>query len=310
MASESTQGYAAATLQSIIIGFSFLFVVVALRSADPLDLLSWRFTFAFAVVSLPMFFRRWRPKIHPRDLLRILPLALFYPILFFVLQTWGLLYVPSSEAGIIQSTIPIFTLVLATIFLGEQASGLQRLFVGLSVSGVIFISVMNGVGLEGYSFRGFLLIFASTISIAVYNVLARRLARRYSVYTLTYLVTALAFGVFLGAALANHALKGTLAEYVAPLSDPAFLGSILYLGLLSSLLTSALAIFALARIEAFKVGVFGNMSVVVTILAGYFLLDEPLSWFHLVGTVVIVTGVFGTGYFGRASVQVSGEEVK
>lgn len=310
MVSRSTQGYAAATFQSVIIGFSFLFVVVALRSADPLDVLSWRFTFAFGAASLPLFFSRWRPKVNGRDLLRILPLALFYPVLFFALQTWGLVYVASSEAGIIQSTIPVFTLILATVFLGEKTSGLQRVFVGVSVCGVIFISVMKGVGTQGHDFRGIVLIFASTLSIAVYNVLAGTLARTYPVYTLTWLVTAAAFVIFLGAALATHAVQGTLADYVAPLSDPVFLGSVLYLGVLSSLVTSGLAIFAFARIEAFKVGVFSNMSVVVTILAGYLLLGDPLSWFHLVGAAAILVGIFGTGYFGRAPGQRPGDGVK
>ncbi|MGI6645486.1 MAG: EamA family transporter [Limnochordia bacterium] len=56
----------------------------------------------------------------------MLPLALLYPVLFFGLQTAGLVYATSVEGGIISATSPIFTLILATVFLKEKSTPWQR----------------------------------------------------------------------------------------------------------------------------------------------------------------------------------------
>ncbi|MBE1237988.1 DMT family transporter [Phaeovibrio sulfidiphilus] len=299
MDTRTAQGYAAATLQSLVIGFSFMFVVLALRSSQPLDLLSWRFAVAFVGASVPLALGLWRPGIGWRDLPPIVLAGLLYPVSFFAFQVWGLVYITSSEAGIIQACIPIFTLVLARVFLAERTTLVQNGFVVLSVAGVALIFAMNGLGVEGYDFRGLALILGSTLSIAAYNVLARKMTRRYTPFTLTYVMTGLGFLVFMGASLGVRAAEGSLAGLFSPWSDPEFALSVLYLGVLSSLGTSFLAVYSLARLEAYKVSVFGNLAIVVSVLAGFAFLGETLYWYHGVGVVAVLVGVAATGYFGQ-----------
>ncbi len=59
--------------------------------------------------------------------------------MFFGFQIFGLVYIASSEAGIIQATIPIFTMIFSIIFLKERPSILQKLSILLSVAGVVYI---------------------------------------------------------------------------------------------------------------------------------------------------------------------------
>jgi drug/metabolite transporter (DMT)-like permease len=79
-----------------------------------------------------------------------------------------------------------------------------------------------------------------------------------------------------------------------PLQNTDFIVSILYLGILSSLVTSLLNNYILSKIEASKVSVFGNLRTVVTIFAGVIILKEELYDYHIIGSLMIVLGVMGT----------------
>ena len=293
------KGYAAAILFSLIIGFSFMFVKIALLAANPADLLAYRFAVAFFVISIPLMLGKVKVEIERKEIPVILPLAFFYPALFFFLQTLGLVYIASADAGIILAMTPIFTVILARILLKEHTNTLQKASVLLSVGGVIFISVMNGSQVENYSFVGAALVLGSTLSVAINNVLARGLTKKYSVYTLTYIMSAFGFISFSAMSLIRHGLAGSFSDFFAPLSSTGFVVAVLYLGVLSSAGTSFLSTYAVSKMEASKVGVFSNLSSVVTIFAGYLFLHESIFWYHIAGALVIIAGVLGTNYFGR-----------
>lgn len=171
---QQTPAYIAAILYSFIIGLSFLFVKIALQTAEPFDILAHRFTIAFAAATVPILFGWVKLSIRVKDVIDILPLALLYPALFFSFQAFGLVYSSSSEAGIIQAAIPIFTMVFAAYVLKERPTWTQKGFTVLSVAGVMFIFVMKGVDVESASLKGSLLILLSALSSAMYNTAARK----------------------------------------------------------------------------------------------------------------------------------------
>ncbi len=291
--SETGKAYLAAVLQSVIIGLSFMFVKIALQSAAPLDLLAHRFALALVAAVIPLALGKARISIHGKDITGILPVALFYPLLFFSLQTFGLRFIASSEAGIIQATAPIFTLLLAMPLLGERSNATQIFFILLSVAGVLFVSVMKGVRAEGYAVSGVLLVLGSTLSGGFYNVLARRFSRRFSVYNMTFAMALLGFCVFTGICLIRHAAADGLNAFFAPLANPSYLAAVIYLGVLSSFCSSFLSNYALSKISASKMGVFGNLPTAIALFAGAFFLDETLRWYHFAGAALIVAGVIG-----------------
>ncbi|PAQ13142.1 EamA family transporter [Bacillaceae bacterium SAOS 7] len=293
------KAYMAALLYTLIIGFSFMFVKIALTEASPLDTLAHRFTIAFAFATIPILLKKARITITMKSILPILPLALLYPTLFFTFQVFGLVYTTSSEAGIIQATIPIFTLILATIFLKERSNIWQKFFIFLSVAGVIYIFTMNGLNVEAYSLKGAMLILLSALSSACYNVLARKLTKQYSLFTLTYVITFFGFISFNGISITNHLIDKSLAHFFSPFLSFEFVGAVFYLGVLSSLCTSFLSNYALSKIEASKMSVFSNLATLVTIIAGVIFLNETLQYYHLIGATVILAGVIGTNLLGK-----------
>ncbi|MBK3496536.1 DMT family transporter [Viridibacillus sp. YIM B01967] len=296
---EMKKAYIAAIIYAIIIGLSFMFVKIALTIASPLDTLAHRFTIALIVATIFLFFSKTKLQIGWKDLQRILPLALLYPILFFAFQVFGLARTSSSEAGIIQATIPIFTLILASLLLKEKPTFKQLICVSLSVLGVIFIFIMNGAGSATVSFIGSGFILLSAIASSLYNVLARKLTQQYSLFTLTYVMTLFGFIGFNGIAISMNVINGTTKHFFQPLMHIDFVLAIFYLGILSSLITSFLSNYALSKMAASNMSVFSNFATLITILAGVIFLQEEFHFYHLVGATVIITGIVGTSYYGN-----------
>lgn len=305
--SQTKQAVVAAILNAVIVGLSFIFVKMALTVADPVDTLAHRFTLSFVAALIPVLFGWVRLSIRPREMGALLPLAVLYPALFFALQAFGLLYTTSSEAGIIQATVPIFTLLLASWFLKETSSWLQKASTLLSVAGVVFIFLMKGASFGGNAL-GTVLILLSALSMSGYSVLARRLTRSFHFIDMTFAVALIGFLFFNVWAVARHLADGTWGPFFEPFQHPRFVVSILFLGILSSLVTSFLNNFALAKMEASRLSVLGNLSTLVTVVAGVVFLQESLAYYHVVGAVLIVAGVIGTNYFGMRSGKRKAEE--
>jgi drug/metabolite transporter (DMT)-like permease len=288
--------YAAAVIGAVIVGFSFLFVKMALTVSNPMDILAHRFTLSIAAALILLFFGRIRLTLRPQDLLTLLPLALFYPALFFAFQAYGLLHTSSSEAGIIHAAVPILTMLLAGYFLKEYSSVLQKFLIVLSVAGVIFIFAMKGIDLENNRLQGTSLMVLSALCLAGYNILTRKMAKKFSTIELTCVMTLIGFIVFNGLALIRHLRDGTLNLFFQPFESPIFVLSLLYLGVLSSLVTSFLSNYALSHIEASQMSVFSNLSTLVAVLAGVVFLEEKLFAYHILGGLAIIAGVVGTNY--------------
>lgn len=295
--STTHKAYISAFLNSCIVGFSFMFVTIALDTVNPIDLLMYRFLIAVIGSSFPIILGMVKIEIQISDVVRILPLALFYPVLFFGFEVFGLEYTTSSEAGIILATVPIFTTVLSRLFLKEKTTMLQNVFIFLSLIGIIYIFIMNTVGSINFHAGGTFLLLLSTVTLSSYNVMARKLSQEYSYYSLVYVMTWIGCIAFVLLSLFSRLSTGESLDYITPLTHPPFLIAILYLGIPSSFITASLNNYALSKLEASRISVFSHLSTVITIFAGVFILNENLMVYHIIGITCIIIGIIGTQYF-------------
>ncbi|PTM57923.1 DMT family transporter [Desmospora activa] len=292
--------YLSALLNAVIIGFSFLFTKIALAYSSPIDTLTYRFAVSFAVMSILVGFSRINLDYRGKPFYLALLLATMYPLGFFTLQAFGLKYATSAEGGILYAFTPVLTMILAAVFLKEVTTRLQKLSIFLSVFGVVFIFIMKGSSIDLSNVTGIFLLFFSCLAFAGYSVLARSLLRVYSPMEITYLMLGIGFITFFAISLTDHVITGTLDTFIAPLASGSFIVSILYLGVMSSLVTALTANYALSKIEASKMSVFTNLSTVVSIAAGAMFLGEEVSMYHIIGSVLIITGVWGANRLGKA----------
>lgn len=283
----------------MILGFSFLFAKVALDYANPLDTLAFRFAASFLAMSIPVAFGWVKLAYRGKPVYKVLLLAITYPLGFFTLQAFGLKHATSAEGGILYAFTPVVTMVFASLFLKERTTVLQKLSILLSVFGVVFIFVMKGNGIDLSNLTGISLLLLTCVAFAGYTVLARSLLKQFSPAEITYLILGIGFVVFLVITFARHAIGGTLHSFFAPLASGTFISAILYLGILSSLGTALMSIYILSKMEASRMSVFANLSTIVSMAAGAMFLEEKVTVYHLIGSVLIIAGVIGTNRLGR-----------
>ena len=138
------------------------------------------------------------------------------------------MFTSSSEAGIIQATIPILTMVLAAWCLKERPTSIQVLFTILSVSGVMLLFVVKGIDVKHSHLIGYVLILLSALSSSAYSVFARVMTRRFHVIELTFVMTFFGFVFFNAAALIRHSVNATLPQFFSPFTQPSFVWSMLF----------------------------------------------------------------------------------
>jgi drug/metabolite transporter (DMT)-like permease len=290
---DTIKGSISAVLYSTLIGLSFLFSKIALVEGNTIDILAHRFTSAFIAIFLYTLITKKRKVVSKSDIIALLPLSLVSPVLYFSLQLLGLSMSSSSEGGIIQSTIPIFTMIFGIILLKEKPSLRQKIFTFISMFGVLFVFIAQGNTIDSKHLLGIILLTLSSLALSLYNVMARKDAKQYNVIQMTYVMTLFGCIVFNVVSIIKHLFSSDIQSYFAPLASMNYIGAVLYLGIMSSLVSFILSNYALSKLEASKMGVYLNLTVVVAVFAGAIFLKESITFIHVIGVAIILIGVLG-----------------
>ncbi|MDO5716186.1 MAG: DMT family transporter [Tissierellia bacterium] len=291
--------YMAALGYAAIIGFSFIFVKGILTQSDPLNILAIRFTLAFLPLLGMYPFMRKKCNFQWHRLRKLLVAGLFYPLIFFTFQAFALNISSSIEVGAVQATTPIFTLIMAGLFLKEKTNVMQRFSVIICVLGVLYIMIMKFIKNVAPDFSGIGVAFIGTLGLATYTILTKKIKHHYSNYEVLFIIVGEAFVLLLGAAIIKNAMAGTLPSLWLPLQQKDFLVSVCYLAFLSTVASGFLINFALSHIDASKMIVFNNLGTVIQILAGVIILKETLFPSHIIGSILIILGILGVNLLGQ-----------
>lgn len=296
--SSKKGAYFGLIIVTLIIGLSFIFIKIGLKYASAMDLLAHRFTagsIAIAILWACGFLKF--SSLSWDKAKSLLLLSLLYPLSFFSFQTFGMEYSTVTQAGIIFATIPIITLIIATIFLKEKTTIFQKLGITLSVAGVVYIVINTSNYSQQASLKGTLLLIICILSMVGYYTLGRKINVKFSSLEITVWMTLLAFLTFNLWSISYHLYNNSINQFLEPLMHKEFLFTIFYLGVLSSVLTSFLTNFALSKIAASQIAVFNNLSPIITIIGGILILNEKLYNHQIIGGIFVVVGVFITQIF-------------
>jgi len=287
---KKTLAYLAAVFNAFFIGLTFLFTKQSLTFAAPFTTLAFRFVLSFVFMALLLKLGLINVKL---DLKRsqfkdLLLLSAFQPVLFFSFQALGLLYISSSEAGVINALIPVSVGILGMFFLGEKLTPKKFGYFFISIAGIVFLFLMNGDA-SSFNAAGVVLTLLSVVSTSLYIITGRKLSKSFDPMTLTFGMMANGALVFLFLALGLEHV--TLQDTLSLLHNSEFMFGILYLGLFTSVGTSFLTIYSLGELEASRSAVFMNLCPVIAVVAGVFVLHEEFGYYHLMGSFLIISGV-------------------
>jgi len=290
---------------AILVGFSFLSIKVCVQFASPIEILTFRYNFAFLMVCVTAaVFKFARPNLKGKKKALFCTSSLY--ILFMILQATGLVFSTSIESAIIFSIIPIFAKIIAKILLNETSTWKQNAFVGMTVSVVIFMIIMSA-GDVTVNLYGIIILLLSSVSLAVSNVLMRYVRKEHGPFSVAFMTSALGFVVFnIGYTAYMLNTYGSILAYFSPCVYNEFIIATAYLGIACIVFSLWLMSYMMKHMEAIRAIIFGNLSTAISIIAGIVILREPMAFYNVICTVMIIAGVIGVSATAKKEVDDGG----
>lgn len=277
-----------ALIAIVIWGASFVATKIALRSLEPIALVSARTVLGAAFLAV-LVARSRRPMLPPRGTWPNLALMGFVGVFFHqMIQAYGLRLTSATNTGWLIGLVPIWTAALAAVFLRERFGRGKVLGLLTGFAGALLVVTRGRFGGETVSLpstRGDLLILASTLNWAVYTVLGHGTIRRLGSLVATTGAVYAGGIMMLPFLVASGEWHG-----FAHLSWTTFL-AVVFLGVGSSGLGYFFWYGALERIEASRVAAFLYLEPLVTLVTAMALLDERAPATTIAGGVILLTGV-------------------
>ncbi|HDR9203531.1 TPA: DMT family transporter [Burkholderia vietnamiensis] len=269
---------------------AFPFIRIGLHGLTPLQLAAARFATA-AVLALAWLAWRRPPKPSRGDALRFLACGLLGIALYNALLNTGEQTVSAGAASFIVNTLPIFTALLAAVFLHERFNRWGWLGSLVSLAGIAVIAHGQPGGLVLGS--GSTLILGAALCSASYFVLQRRLIPVYGALPCT------AYTLLAGAVLLAPWLPGALAALGGGASHET-VSAVLVLGVFPAALGYAAWSFALGHFGAAHASSFLYLTPAVATAMSMMLTGERPGLGTVGGGLLAIVGVVVVAWRGRA----------
>ena len=277
------------TIAVIVWACAFPFIRIGLDELSFINLTIMRFlvvciAFFIILILIPKKFS----KLQKKDILPIFILGFFGVMVYHLGLNYGEQYISPSAASLIIATIPIYVVILATIFLKEKIKIVKLLGIIIALLGVIIISIWGkeNISLEiEYMFAAFAVLVAAIMG-ALYTVAGKKLLERYNGLSLTV------YAMLLGSVglIPFVIISPTLVTEVAAMSTTAWF-AILFLGIFSTVVGYVIWYVALEMKTASGVSVYLYAIPVLSTIISYFFLGDEITYFFILGGIFVIFGL-------------------
>jgi drug/metabolite transporter (DMT)-like permease len=272
------------------IAFSGKAIIVKLayrHDVDAVTLIMLRMLFALPLFLLLAWWAgRGRPGLSARDWRAVVALGFSGYYLASFLDFVGLQYVSASLERLILYLSPTMVLLLGRVLLKRRVARRQLVALCVSYAGVLLVFGQE-LTIEGRDVAlGSALVFASTLSYALYLLYSGEVVQRLGALRLTGLATSVACVLCIAQFLLLRPIDSAW-QVATP---------VLWLSLLNAtactfapVLMVMMAIERVGAAVASQAGMIGPLS---TIIMGVLILDEPFSGWIAAGTLLVMGGVW------------------
>lgn len=272
----------------LIWGSNFIYMKLAAGLIGPLQIVFLRVLFGFLPVLIYAYLSKALAWNHIKHIHHFLVMALLATTLYYYAYVKGTGLLLSGVAGAVSGAIPLFSFVLAILFLPEEKKTVSRiagLIVGLI--GVVAIGRPSDEQLLSTNLQGVLYIAAGSLSVGASFVYAKK-------YIIPLRIPAAALTAYqLGIGLA---LLSIVTEYQGIdniwTDLHASIGMVAGLGLLGTGGAYIIYYYIVERLGAVTASSVSYIPPVVALLIGALIVGEPIEWIDYLATLTIFAGVF------------------
>ena len=286
-------GHLMAFVTVAIWGSTFVFTkMLLLNGLSPAQIFTLRFMIAYVLLlafelatrrqSFRLVSRSWR------DELMLLLLGVSGGSLYFLTENAAMLYTTATNTSLIVCSCPLFAMLLIALVYrkSERFTGVQVVGSLLACLGMAVV-VMNGHFVLHLSPVGDLLAFAACLCWAVYSLLMKAVTERYS----TFFITRKVFFYGLLTILPYYVVFPGFPS-VEVIFSRGVIWNLLFLSVVASMVCFLVWNWVIRRLGAVITTNWVYFNPITTILFAWWLLHEQITPWFLLGTVLILTGMF------------------
>lgn len=267
-------------------GTSYVFIKIGVETLPTFTLIAARLAIGLTILATVVFIAKEPLPRSPRIYGHLIVMSVINIVLPFYLITTAERSVDSALAAILNGAVPLFVIVIASLFLHDEPITVNRL-AGLIVgyAGVVIL-VSRSLGLAGgqSSLEGELALLGSTLAYAVGAVYSRRNVRGLRPMIPALFQVAFAFVIV--------TLIAVLFEDPLSVSwTPPAVGAVVWLGILGSGFAYLVNFRLLARIGATRTSLVAYLLPIVGIISGAIVFQETVDARVLFGTALVFAGV-------------------
>ena len=272
-------------------GSTFVFTKMLLQNGlSPAQIFTLRFIIAYLLLlgyslfthRFSLFASSWK------DELLMVVLGITGGSVYFLAENAAMLYTTATNTSLIVCSCPLFAMLLVAIVYrhSEHISRLQALGSVIACLGMAVV-VLNGHFVLHLSPLGDMLAFAACLCWAVYSLFVKPATERYSSLFITRkvffygLVTIIPYYFF---------VPGFPTWEV--LMRPEVLWNLLFLGVIASMLCYVLWNWVISKLGTVVATNWVYFNPITTIIFAWWLLHEQITVWFLLGTVLILWGMF------------------
>jgi drug/metabolite transporter (DMT)-like permease len=263
----------------------------------PLELAFFRWFFVFLIIS-PILIVRYKNILNSLKenfkiltILAILGITAFNTLLYF-----GLTVTTSTNALIINSTVPILVLLMSYVILKQKINLYQTLGILLSTFGVVFLMLKADISnIFTLQFnQGDILVIISSTTWALYSVLIKFKPKDLNDFE--YFAIIVTIGLIL--LLPFYLSQGYSVQKELEVLKHNY-SIFLYVSIFASITSYYLWHYGIDKIGASKTAQFTHLMPVFGIILASIFLKETLETYHLLGGVLIAFGIYLSLFYKR-----------
>lgn len=270
---------------SIVWGTTFISTKVLLEDLHPMKIMLIRFVICYLLLWV---FHPKTEKIKSwKDELLFGVTGFFGITLYYIFENMSLMHTFASNASIIISLSPMFTVLFAYFIYKKEKPG-KNFFLGFAVAmaGIMLVEMNGSLVMEMSPFGDFLALLAAA-AYGVYAILYKKISDKgYHCVTATRRIYF--YGIL---CLLPFLWKEGYGIDVALVKEPVIFWNLIYLGAVASALCYICWNYAIEILGAVKTGVYIYILPAITMATSALILKEPVNGLAVIGCFLCIMGL-------------------